>query len=246
MAIEHERVTREGPRARTESIKRLSKRALRAGAEETADYTESLPATWGECQSRGLGTPENPCWFARCKYSLLLDINEATGAIKVNHPGALDGTGALDPSVLRETCVLRVAAVERTLEETGMLYNLTRERVRQIEMKGLAALKELASLARLQDWIDVEATHGIKPEVEHDSTPTVHAASKGVAAATGTKPRGFTRETVTIRPLVGPGSLARINRTYRECSEGDGYVVSRIDPLDGLQQSLTFTVGERE
>lgn len=76
-----------------------------------------------------------PCLFVACKHHLYLDVNPETGSIKINFP---------DKEVweLEETCALDVA--ERggvTLEEVGEILNLTRERVRQVEVTGLQKLK---------------------------------------------------------------------------------------------------------
>jgi DNA-directed RNA polymerase sigma subunit (sigma70/sigma32) len=67
---------------------------------------------------------------------LYLDVNEETGSIKLNFP---------DKEVyeLEETCALDVA--ERggiTLEDVGILMNLTRERIRQVEALGLRKVRE--------------------------------------------------------------------------------------------------------
>jgi DNA-directed RNA polymerase sigma subunit (sigma70/sigma32) len=55
---------------------------------------------------------------------------------------------------MHETCALDVA--DRggiTLEEVGEILNLTRERIRQVEVKGLEKLREVASGLGLQDFL---------------------------------------------------------------------------------------------
>ncbi len=79
-----------------------------------------------------------PCMFISCKHHLYLDVNPATGSIKLNFP---------DKEVwdLAETCALDVA--DRggiTLEEVGSIMNLTRERIRQVETRGLLKLRAIA------------------------------------------------------------------------------------------------------
>jgi len=80
-------------------------------------------------------TGPRPCLFVSCKHHLYLDVNPETGSVKVNFP---------DKEVweLEETCALDVA--DRggiTLEEVGAIMNLTRERIRQVESRGLLKLR---------------------------------------------------------------------------------------------------------
>ncbi len=81
---------------------------------------------------------QRPCMFISCKHHLYLDVNPSTGSIKLNFP---------DREVweLDETCALDVA--DRggiTLEEVGTIMNLTRERIRQVETRGLLKLRAIA------------------------------------------------------------------------------------------------------
>jgi hypothetical protein len=79
-----------------------------------------------------------PCMFIACKHHLYLDVNPATGSIKLNFP---------DKEVweLEHTCALDVADKGGiTLEEVGSIMNLTRERIRQVETRGLAKLRDVA------------------------------------------------------------------------------------------------------
>jgi len=86
------------------------------------------PRTWGECKEKGWGNTR-PCPFIGCRYHLYADI-QPTGALKLLWPTA-------DPLELPETCTLVVAeAGERTLDEVGQILNITRERVRQVQVKG--------------------------------------------------------------------------------------------------------------
>ena len=96
-----------------------------------ADVDADRPDHRSECR---LG--ERPCPYVSCKYHLYLDVNPRTGSIKLNFPG-------LEVWELTETCSLDVA--DRggiTLEEVGELLNLTRERIRQVEAKGLEKLRD--------------------------------------------------------------------------------------------------------
>ena len=87
-----------------------------------------------------------PCLFVSCKHHLFLDVNTETGSIKFNFP---------DKEVweMKETCALDVA--DRggiTLEEVGEILNLTRERIRQVEVKGLNKLRHQSRKNSLKDF----------------------------------------------------------------------------------------------
>jgi len=119
------------PRAKTISAKG-GVRAARATAAAFVELFEGgeRPRTRGDCRG-----DERPCPFVACKHHLYLDVNPETGSIKLNFPD-------LEPWELPETCALDVA--DRggvTLEEVGEIMNLTRERIRQVEVRGLLKLK---------------------------------------------------------------------------------------------------------
>ena len=77
-----------------------------------------------------------PCLFVSCKHNLYLDVNPETGSVKLNFPDK-------DIWELEHTCALDVAEKGGiTLEEVGEIMNLTRERIRQVETRGLMKLRE--------------------------------------------------------------------------------------------------------
>ena len=134
-------------RARTMSRKEMMrdrrKAASRGELLEVMEYDR--PQTRADCISG-----PRPCLFVSCRYHLYLDVNPETGSIKLNFP---------DKEVwdLQETCALDVA--ERggvTLEEVGHIMNLTRERIRQVEVRGLQKLKDVdeddGGLHAFEDW----------------------------------------------------------------------------------------------
>lgn len=100
------------------------------------------PATRAECVYG-----ERPCPHVSCRFHLLLDVYP-TGSLVLNwNPEDID--------TMPETCVLDVAALGgATLEETGKVMHLTRERVRQIEAMALKKCKMKPSLrGRLQVFV---------------------------------------------------------------------------------------------
>jgi hypothetical protein len=125
---------RSRPRSKTIALRRLTRAALAEGAElyPPVDDVER-PRTRAECREAA-----RPCPWVACKHHLYLDINPRTGSIKLNFPD-------LEPWDLEHTCALDVAeSGGRTLEEIGQITNLTRERVRQVEVRGLLALRARA------------------------------------------------------------------------------------------------------
>lgn len=116
------------PRARTISGAQLRRDVLANAGAEPIDIPR--PRTREECRGQ-----QRPCPWAGCSHHLYLDINPESGAIKLNHPH-------LEVWELRETCSLDVAERgESTLEAVAQVLNLTRERTRQIEARGLLKLK---------------------------------------------------------------------------------------------------------
>jgi hypothetical protein len=118
------------PRSKTIAMKRLTREELRIGALMYPPVDEPRPQSRSECRGEA-----RPCPWVACKHHLYLDVNPETGSIKINFPD-------LEPWDMRETCALDVA--ERggiTLEEVGEIMNLTRERIRQVEVRGLLKLK---------------------------------------------------------------------------------------------------------
>jgi len=139
------------PRSKTIAMKRLTREELRLGALMYPPVDEPRPGSREECRQ-----DVRPCPWVACKHHLYLDVNPETGSIKINFPD-------LEPWELKETCALDVA--ERggiTLEEVGEIMNLTRERIRQVEVRGLLKLKmaspspeELgAELLKAEDELD--------------------------------------------------------------------------------------------
>jgi hypothetical protein len=131
-------------RARTISVKRMTKRELELGRLLYPDVEEGeRPRTRAECAEG-----ERPCPFVSCQHHLYLDVSARTGAIKLNFPD-------LEVWQMTETCALDVAdRGGTTLEEVGAIMNLTRERIRQVEVKGLAKLAAMRDMSTLQDYVD--------------------------------------------------------------------------------------------
>jgi hypothetical protein len=125
------RTRRSRPRSKTIALKRLTRAELARGALESPPVEDAVrPATRAECVDG-----PRPCPWVACKHHLYLDINPRTGSIKLNFPD-------LEPWELEHTCALDVADNGAlTLEEIGLITNLTRERVRQVEVRGLLTLK---------------------------------------------------------------------------------------------------------
>jgi len=129
-------------RSKTMSRKEIARelrrqRALGLIDPEMQEVIHEIEATRPRSRADCASGPR-PCMFISCKHHLYLDVNPATGSIKLNFP---------DKEIweLEETCALDVA--DRggiTLEEVGAIMNLTRERIRQVETRGLLKLRAMA------------------------------------------------------------------------------------------------------
>jgi hypothetical protein len=117
-------------RSKTIAPKRLTRDEKRLAQELVYPEDVARPHTREEC----LNMPR-PCPFVSCEHHLYLDVNPDSGAIKLNFPH-------LEVWEMAETCSLDVA--DRggiTLEDVGAILNLTRERIRQVEVRGLVKIR---------------------------------------------------------------------------------------------------------
>jgi hypothetical protein len=130
-------------RARTISVKRMTKRELEIGRLLFPETDYWRPRNRAECAEG-----PRPCPFVSCKHHLFIDVSPRTGAIKLNFPD-------LEVWDLGESCALDVADKHgTTLEDVGAIMNLTRERIRQVEVKALAKLEALSDMYSLRDHVD--------------------------------------------------------------------------------------------
>lgn len=132
-------------RASTISMKRLTKRELELGRTlyPADEGLPQRPRSRAECA----GVPR-PCPFVSCHHHLYLDVSARTGAIKLNFPDM-----EVDELPADRSCALDVAAqLGVTLEGVGEIMNLTRERVRQVEVKALAKLQGAEQMYALREF----------------------------------------------------------------------------------------------
>lgn len=130
-------------RARTISVKRMTKRELEIGRLLYPEDDYSKPRVRAACA----GGPR-PCPYVSCKHHLYVDVSPRTGAIKLNFPD-------LEVWEMGDSCALDVAdRGGTTLEDVGAIMNLTRERIRQVEVKALAKLEALRDMMALRDFVD--------------------------------------------------------------------------------------------
>jgi hypothetical protein len=112
-------------------MRRLTRAEIAEGINLSDAMDYRRPETRADCRE-GV----RPCPFVACKHHLYLDVNPVTGSIKINFPD-------IEVWEMKDTCALDIA--ERggiTLEEVGAIMNLTRERIRQVEMTGLEKLQQ--------------------------------------------------------------------------------------------------------
>jgi Sigma-70, region 4 len=130
-------------RARTISVKRMTKRELEIGRVLFPENDYFKPARRVDC----LDGPR-PCPYVSCQHHLYIDVSPRTGAIKLNFPD-------LEVWEMGESCALDIAdRGGTTLEDVGAIMNLTRERIRQVEVKALAKLEALKDMDALRDFVD--------------------------------------------------------------------------------------------
>lgn len=126
--------------------------AKEACSEVGDDMEEMRPRVRRDCLPGGKNE-QRPCPWYSCKYHLGLNINEDTGSMSVRN---------LDEMV--HTCDLDVAEIGGipgsgrgtgiTLEESGEIMDLTRERMRQLEVRGIVKAKPVLIARGMapEDW----------------------------------------------------------------------------------------------
>jgi len=130
-------------RARTISVKRMTRTDSELGREMRARLDALRPKTRGECAEG-----PRPCPHVSCRHHLYLDVSPRTGAIKLNFPD-------LEVWDLPISCALDVAENgATTLEDVGGILNLTRERIRQLELSALGRLEALGDMLALRELVD--------------------------------------------------------------------------------------------
>lgn len=130
-------------RARTLSVKRMSRTDSELGREIRARLDALRPKTRGECAEG-----PRPCPHVSCRHHLYLDVSPRTGAIKLNFPD-------LEVWDMPISCALDVAENgATTLEDVGGILNLTRERIRQLELSALSRLEALGDMLALRELVD--------------------------------------------------------------------------------------------
>lgn len=129
-------------RARTISVGRVSRGELHELKRQNARLLEVPPRSRGECQQG-----PRPCPHVSCRHHLYLDVSPRTGAIKLNFPD-------LEVWELPDSCALDVADQGGiTLEDVGAIMNLTRERIRQVELSALSRLESLRDMRELRELV---------------------------------------------------------------------------------------------
>ena len=133
--------------------KTLSRREMqreKRRREKAGERLEIIPYQRPSTRSECVDGPR-PCLYVACKYHLYLDVNPETGSVKINFPG-------IEPWEMAETCALDVAEKGGiTLEDVGEILNLTRERVRQVEMDGLTKMQQLSQDYELDAFMGWES-----------------------------------------------------------------------------------------
>jgi RNA polymerase sigma factor for flagellar operon FliA len=114
-------------------------RILTADGEADDGPLPPRPLTRGDC----IDGPR-PCPWVSCRHHLYLDVSE-TGGIRLNHPD-------LEPDQVPHSCSLDIADDgPHTLEAVGDITQVTRERVRQIEVWAVKKAKAAAQRIGVED-----------------------------------------------------------------------------------------------
>jgi hypothetical protein len=165
-------------------VRRITQADLAAARVELrvlgADQPYDRPKTRGDCAS-----VPRPCPFVACSMNLYLDTSEM-GSIILNFPH-------LEPGQMpaEQSCALDLADQgNMTLEEIAVVTNLTRERIRQIELKALLRRARPAAIALglgAEDAASVGAGRHVSPGADLAETGIDGELPSDVASILGGK-----------------------------------------------------------
>ena len=166
------------PSKKTLAVRRITQLELAAGRAELqalgADEPYDRPKTRADCAKVA-----RPCPYVACKYSLYLDVSE-TGSIILNFPHL--EPGQMPPE---QSCALDLAEKgAMTLEDIAVVTNLTRERIRQVELKALVRRARPAAIEMglgPDDAAAVGARHRVGPGADLEETGVEGAVPSDVA-----------------------------------------------------------------
>ena len=173
---------------------RASKREIHAlqmlgHAEEIATYDR--PQTRGDCLPGGCNGAR-PCPWVSCRAHLAIDVDERTGSLKLNFPD-------VEVWEMESTCALDIADLGGiTLEETGVAMALTRERTRQLEVRGLA---KTAQSSTLLDYLDAPPAR-LRPPPPEPKRPVGRRARMAAGLPVEHRPRPKTSTAHTLARLA--------------------------------------------
>jgi hypothetical protein len=166
------------PAKKTLAVRRITQLKLAAGRAELqalgADEPYERPKTRGDC-----ARVTRPCPYIACKFSLFLDVS-GTGSIILNFPH-------LEPSQMPadQSCALDLAdRGAMTLEDIAVVTNLTRERIRQVELKALTRRARPAAVAMglgPEDAAALGARHCVGPGADLEEAGIEGAVPSDVA-----------------------------------------------------------------
>ncbi len=133
-----QRTTR--PAKVTIAAKRITKEQIRIGLLLYPEHTPK-PRTRGECANLA-----RPCPFVSCRHHLYLDVAQGGASFTIHD-------SAVEVWDMPQSCSLDVAEQgPHTLDTVGLLAKVTRERVRQIEIRALARVRRRGG-KQLADWL---------------------------------------------------------------------------------------------
>jgi len=166
------------PSKKTLAVRRITQGELAAGRAELAalgaDGPYDRPRTRADC-----ARVPRPCPYVACKHNLYLDVSE-TGSIILNFPHLEPGQ-----MVAGQSCALDLAARgPMTLEDIAVVTNLTRERIRQVELKALIRRARPAAVALglgPEDAAAAGARHRVGPGADLEESGIEGAVPSDVA-----------------------------------------------------------------
>ena len=144
--------------------------------------TDKRPITRADCAD-----VPRPCPYVGCRHNMFLDVGQNGRGSSIHYLWGTDDPTKMPPNL---SCCLDIvdARGTQTLDQIGKIWNITRERIRQIEAKGLRKIMRKRGVDTLWELLsDAKPSSEIKERFDRIDKLRLMKDRRGQARQRGNK-----------------------------------------------------------